>query len=301
MEDASLVEVPELGGAARRAGAQAVALVRAVESLETSYDAWLELRSAYSQLQTRFAYERSRLEDQGQLLLGALRAAQPPGAAAALARPGAAGFQAELEARLAAAGAALEAQIAEADATLLAALGELRATIRERVEHRAKVVKPRLRLMLRSLPGERRILHAQRPGGDEAVVLLFVLSGRVPTRYGYLFDDSTDDVLRAPPTLYPEEGLAPDATRPTAQELRAILDRAPSVWPVKATLPMHLPPVNGATTLVRWVSRGPVIEAEIEDGPTFRNVLSRAEAERITGALLALKLEGRLEIELVAG
>jgi len=302
-EDASLVEVPELGSAAKRAGAQAVSLARSVESLETAYDAWLELRSAHAQLRARFAQERTRLEDQGQLLLGALRAAQPPaGTGDELVRPGdAAAYQVELEAKLAAARAALEAQIAEADASLRGALDELQATVRARVEHRAKLVKPRLRLMLRTLPGERRILHAQRPGGDEAVVLLFVLSGRVPSRYGYLFDDSTDDVQRAPPTLYADEGVTADATRPGVPELRAILERAPAVWPVKATLPMALPPVGGATTLVRWLSRGPVIEAEIEDGATFRNVLSRTEAERITGALLALKLEGRLELELVAG
>jgi hypothetical protein len=50
---------------------------------------------------------------------------------------------------------------------------------------------------------------------------------------------------------------------------------------------------------MRWVARGVVLEAEVQDGEVFRNQLTRDEAERITGLLLANKLAGKLELELV--
>lgn len=67
------------------------------------------------------------------------------------------------------------------------------------------------------------------------------------------------------------------------------------VWPVKGMLPMALPD----ETWLRWISRGAVLEAEVQDGDGFRNVLTHTEAERITGLLLSHKLAGKLELELV--
>ena len=65
--------------------------------------------------------------------------------------------------------------------------------------------------------------------------------------------------------------------------------------PVKGMIPLALP--DGGW--MRWVSRGAVLEAELLDGAAFRNVLSAAEAERVTGLLLAHRLAGRIELELV--
>jgi len=53
--------------------------------------------------------------------------------------------------------------------------------------------------------------------------------------------------------------------------------------------------------LVRWLERGAVMEAEVADGDGFRNMLTVHEAEQLTGALLSLKLDGRIELELVRG
>jgi hypothetical protein len=148
--------------------------------------------------------------------------------------------------------------------------------------------------MVRTLPGDRRILHLRRPSPDDAVLLLFAMTGRCPTRYGFLFDDSTDDVLLAPPALYAEEGVV--HVRPRPAELVAELEPRAAFWPVKGALLVVRP---GLT--VRWLSRGAVLEAEVADGDAFRNLLSREEAEQITGVLLSLKLAGALGLELVRG
>jgi hypothetical protein len=53
--------------------------------------------------------------------------------------------------------------------------------------------------------------------------------------------------------------------------------------------------------LHRLRQRGAVIEVEVADGDAFRNVLTATEAERLAGALLRLKIDGRIQLELKGG
>ena len=76
---------------------------------------------------------------------------------------------------------------------------------------------------VRTLANGRRIVHLGRPAHEEAPLMLFALSGRVPTRYGFLFDDSTDDPARSPPTLYADEGVKQGEVRPAAGALAALV------------------------------------------------------------------------------
>jgi hypothetical protein len=135
---------------------------------------------------------------------------------------------------------------------------------------------------------------------DDAVLLLYVLTGRIPSRYDFLFDDSTDDVTLPPPPLYPDEGVGFAETRPGAQALAQRLRDMGPVLPVKGYLPVWVPRGSGEE-LFLLRERGPVMEAELLDGDGFRSVLEREEAERLAGHLLRLKLEGRIELELGAG
>lgn len=290
-----LIEAAELGPDAVVIGARALARARSVETLEVAYEAWLELREAHAAAQRRWREERERLRQQGTLLLGAVKAAgaTPEGSEAALAPAHPlAGFLAEAKGKLATAERDFEQRAREANEAYLGQLDQLRGELLSRVERQAAVMRPVFRLAVRTLPGERRILHAHRLGADESVVALFALTRRIPSRYDFLFDDSTDDVQAAPPVLYPDEGVT--SVRPSAPELIATLAAARDVWPVKGMLALPL-----GAGWVRWISRGAVLEAEVLDHQAFRNVLTAAEAEQVTGLLLAHKLAGRIELELV--
>ena len=142
---------------------------------------------------------------------------------------------------------------------------------------------------------------AERVSPDEAVLLLYALTGRIPSRYGFLFDDSTDDVMQPPQPLYPEEGVSPEQTRPDAAALRALVEAAHSVLPVKGFIPLQVPRADGGHDFVRLLQRGPVMEAELQDGAGFRSLLAREEGERIAGYLLRLKLTKKIELEISAG
>ncbi|MEW5737319.1 MAG: hypothetical protein AB1938_00245 [Myxococcota bacterium] len=306
----AIIEPPALEPDATRIASQAIALSRSLETIQSAFDAWDELRAAQARALQRLADERRRLEEEGELLVGAVRSVAdglpppPPSAPVPDALVAAADssavdhFLTEARRQLDDAKARLDAEERATAEAFARATIEVKATARSRLEARLRVAPPRVRLVPRTVGADQRILHLERPGPDDAVVLFLAFTGRIPSRYGAPFDDSTDDVFTGPTTLYPDEGVPADEARPSAMRLRLLLDAQPEVWPLKGYLLLDLVAPDGTRRFVRWLSRGPVMEAELEDGPTFRNVLSREEAEQITGALLRLKLAGRLEIDL---
>lgn len=273
------------------------------ETLEAGYEVWEELREHHGAALARLADERRKLSLQGEFILGTVRAARDGSAAApapegstalAVQGNGLDDYLNEASRKLEQAKKELEAAASASAAKWQEAFAMVRAELRGRVQRQLTLVKPRLRLRLRALAGDKRILHLDRVGADEAVLLCFLFTGKLPSRYGFLFDDSTDDLRETPPTLYAEEGVLPAHVRPDPHALELLLDAKSEVLPLKGMLPMRLP------MMLRLLERGPVMEAEVADGVVFRNVLSREEAERVAGHLLKMKLDGWLELELLA-
>jgi hypothetical protein len=288
------------------AGDGALERARSLETLEAAYDAWLELRLAHGAARLRFQSERERLGQQGSFLVGAVRAAglEPPGPEAGALVPapgGARDFLREAEEKLARTREALDTEEAASEAHFQEAFAELRATLKARVQRYRSTAPPHLRLLLRKVGATRVILHVERVRADEAVLLLDLFVGRLPSRHGFLFDDTTEDVRLPPAPLYAEEGVAAADIRPDAQGL-AVRVRAPGeVLPAKGFLPLFVPRPEGGEDFFRLLQRGPVMEVEVAEGQAFRNVLSREESERFAGYLLRLKLLGKLELEVEAG
>ncbi|MDC0715159.1 hypothetical protein POL68_42315 [Stigmatella sp. ncwal1] len=293
----SVAEPPEAPG-------DVLVRVRGVETLESAYEAWLELKAEHGATRARFQEERERLEQQGSFLVGAVRAAglEPDaGAASALAPVGGEGFLGEAQARLSERRAHLERQEADAERRYQASFSEIRATLVDRIQRFLEATRPRLQLLLRKVDAQRTILHVARVGGDEAVLLCYLLAGRIPSRYGFLFDDSTEDVSLPPPALYADEGVPPEGVRPGAAQLEERLRAPGEVVPLKGFLPVFVPRPGGGETFFRLLQRGPVMEVEVAEGAAFRSLLAREEAERFAGHLLRLKLAGKIDLELEAG
>ncbi|WP_317987938.1 hypothetical protein [Hyalangium gracile] len=286
-------------------GAHSVlARLRSLEHLETAYEAWLALKLEHGTARLRFQEERERLDQQGAFLVGAVRAAgvEPkPGSQPGIMPAGADTFLRGAEARLSQAREELARKEAESESFYQQAFAEIRTTLSDRVRRYLDGSRPRLHLLLRKVGATRSILHVARVGGDEAVLLCFLFSGRIPSRYGFLFDDSTEDVALPPAPLYPDEGVTPRDTRPEPAALEARLGAPGEVIPLKGFLPVFVPRPAGGEDFFRMLQRGPVMEVEVADGAQFRNILSREEAERFAGHLLRLKLEGKLELEVEAG
>jgi hypothetical protein len=309
----SLIDKLNAGEKAHPDGASAseTALERLaiIETIEEAYEAWRELIDEHAAIRTRYQQERERLEREGAFLLGAVRAAgQDPSAAQnggnpnALAQPGGlSSLIADAEAKLNRARSALEEEIAAQEEAFEAAFAKVKAEIRARVERYGEGMKVGLKLLIRPVGATRNILHVERLSPDESVLFLYALQQTIPTRHGFLFDDSTDDVGLSPAPLFPDDGVDLSYTRPDAPALRARVEKpGQQSLPIKGFIPVFVPKPNGAD-FFRLLQRGAVMEVELEDGPGFRNVLSREEGERFAGHLLRLKLAGKLELEIVAG
>lgn len=288
-----------------REGSEAVlARLRSLETLETAYEAWLALKLEHSAARLRFKEERERLDQQGSFLVGAVRAAgvEPrSGSEPGLLPTGADSFLRNAEAKLAHAREELARKEAESEAFYQKGFDEIRTTLTDRVQRYLASSRPSLKLLLRKLGVTRSILHVARVGGDESVLLCFLFTGRIPTRYGFLFDDSTEDVSLAPAPLYPDEDVDMQGTRPDATALAARMGAPGGALPLKGFLPVFVPRPEDGEDFFRLLQRGPVMEVEVADGATFRNILSREESERFAGHLLRLKLEGKIELEIEAG
>lgn len=286
------------------AGKDALARLSIIETLEEAYDAWGELREEHAAVRARYVEERARLEREGAFLLGAVKAAGYAGAGpstAALAqRDGLSKLVAEAEEKLSRARAALEDEIAAQEQAYARAFERVKAEIAARVKRYAEGVKLNLKLYIRPLGATRNILHLDRLSPDEAILLLHSLHGAIPTRHGFLFDDSTDDVSQPPPPLYADEGIGEKQTRPGAVELRARMEAGKTALPLKGFIPVFVPNPAGKPDFFRLLQRGAVMEVEVQEGDSFRNMLSRDEAERFAGHMLRLKLSGKAELEIAA-
>ncbi|RKH86384.1 hypothetical protein D7Y21_21130 [Corallococcus sp. AB045] len=282
----------------------ALGQLRALETLESAYDAWAELKRGHAASVIQFREEQARLTQQGSFLLGAVRAAgmdsgsatpglQPQGAAS--------DFLRDAESRLARARDAVSQREAESEARYQAAFTEVRTTLLDRVQRYLQRSQPHLTLLLRRVGAERSILHVARVQPDEAVLLCYLLTQRVPSRYGFLFDDSTEDLSLPPAPLYAEESVASDAVRPDAPGLLRVIDASTDVVPLKGFIPLRVPRPGGGEDFFRLLQRGAVMEVEIADGPDFRSILTREESERFAGHLLRLKLEERIGLDIEAG
>ncbi len=275
----------------------ALARVRRLETIDSAYAAWAQLLSERRARVAYFEAEYRRIDEQGSLILGAVRTANSVAKGLEGPESGLELFLTDSRAKLEALRSGLAATEAAERASFDQAIIEISSALHTRIEQRAKVLKPVLRVMVRAMPAGQRILHAERLSTDDSIALFFVLTGgKIPSRYGYLFDDSTDDPTAVPPWVYPDEGVI-DA-RPPPATLAALLGARNEVWPVKGMIPLWLP---GERRMARWLQRGAVMEAEVADGDGFRNLLSTDEAERLLGLMLSLKLAGTLELELSQG
>lgn len=286
----------------------AVRSAEASETLEAAYEAWASIRAVRQGARAHVALERRRFEDQGDLLLGAVRTATNRLPAAVLGVGGelttnSSPNESDVDALVSRAAVqmqtakqALASEEQEVEAAYVSARNDIVKLIGARVDRVLKHARPGLRLMVRSLPEDRRILHATRMGPEQAIALLRLLTGRIPSRFDFLFDDSTDDARLEPPNLYIDDENTLGTVRPSPDALWAALESWSDIWPVKGMLPFAID-LRGQRQWVRWLQRGPVMEVEVGDAAGYRNVLSKEEAEHIVGALISLKLAGRLDVE----
>jgi hypothetical protein len=286
-----------------------------VETLAEAY-LWLdEVRLAHAAFLVARTERTQKLEARARYVLGSLDAAKrfldPPQAASTAggAEPGDALAERAPEdplitmaektrTELDAARAELDAW-AEAEAKRFEeAFAAAETAIVERTEAYLAHHRPRIRVEVAQIAGGRCIVHLDRPGDDEAVLLCHRLAGRPPTRHDFLRDDAVEAADGTVHLAAREHGVDPEAVSAGGAEAEDALARPADgrLIPVRAHLPVVPPGLDWPRLRLRC--RGPVLELEArERGAPYGHLVSAEEAELLTGYLVSLRARGLLDVD----
>ncbi|MGC4114290.1 MAG: hypothetical protein QM765_06675 [Myxococcales bacterium] len=290
--------------------AEALARARG-ENLADLYDAWRDLLIAQASAAAARSREAEALEVRAQMLIKSVESARalslgaPVGEekpkkgkktggkkkvaakpdAAALAVAGAAsaadplaGFIAESQKELDASRKALSARTTDEERFFASELAQVKERLRARASSLLVSHQPRLEVRVQPVGKERSLVHVTRPEPQDLVLVAFLLSGKLFTRFDAFFDDSVDELGLEPARFYAEEGN-PTVRFDRIEDEEALLFDPQRVFvPAKGMFAFQAP--GHAFPRFRLMNRGPVLEAEARDqGGAYENLMPRASAE----------------------
>ncbi len=293
---------------------EALVRARAAALLEDLYDARGRLVRASQALAAERAQEIARIERKSEIFLNSVATAralaqgdsaaphQAPGARAApiekrAADPYAA-FLGSAERELAAARAQLDARAAKERELFTAEIARASDAIARCAQSMLAVHAPRAALSIQTVGRTHAVAWMDRPTPDDAVLLCYLLSGRLPTHYDALFDDALDDLALVPATFFAEEGFV---ARPSSDDEAEALCQQPdrAFVPFKAMIPFRLP--DRDFPRLRFVNQGPVLQLVAREARgNYESLMPLATAEAVAGLLIRLQVEGRIALEFKA-
>jgi len=185
------------------------------ETIGAAYQAWEALRSQYKAATQSHAQKSASLRLHGEFVLGAAQQAQAKvfgeNAAAPTALSSGARFVEQSRQHL----SELSQMWADAQTQMRRsfeqASQEIEQEIVRRVDRTLQAAPPKLCLTIHYLSQERCVLQFERIDELTSVLLSRLISGKVPTHYAFLFDDSVSQAGEAAEVLYenaPTEGPA---------------------------------------------------------------------------------------------
>lgn len=289
--------------------ASALAVALESESLQALFSAWLELRLQRAQVLAQNARELDQLDQRAQLVLKAVEAARnlPEAAVAPKKRTkrskasklpalpdGLAEFHRQAEAELANARKDLRQRM-EAEARETTKLeARVRRALLARADQHLAIHKPRIQLTVHPVGKAQALLEVAAFGDEDAVLLMRLLSGKLPTRWGFFADDAVEDLARGPARLYPDEGNA-ELWPAHAEAEDAILFPGGDFVPARQQIPFAI--AARAFPRFKLVHHGLIAQVEARhDGEPYSHLLRREDGELLAGYLLRLRVAGKLEL-----
>lgn len=288
---------------------EALVRARAATLIEDLYDARGRLLKAREALAAERERERARLLSQAEIFLRSVTSAREQGArvpapgedAAGLRKEGAdpyAAFLDKAKAELARARDGLDARGVQEEAFFAAEIARVSDELAGRVRALLDRHAPRVAFSIQPVGSAHAVAWMERPSPDDAVLITFLLSGHLPTRYGALFDDAIDALDLAPATFFAEEGFA--ARPATLDEADALcLSEGRLFVPFKAMIPFRLPDLDFPR--LRFVNQGPLLQLVAREvGEDYAPLMPIATAEAVAGRLIRLQVEGAIALEFKA-
>jgi len=267
------------------------------ETVGAAYQAWEALRSQYENATQSYAQKSAHLKWHGEFILGAAwqahAAVQQENAAAALLTSAGIEFVEQSRQRLSDISQMWEHAQSQMRHCFERASQEIEQEIVRRVDNTLKSVRPKLHLTIHSLAQERCILQFERIDELTSVLLSRLISGKVPTHYAFLFDDSVSQLESAADVLY----TGASTQQPPWPFIRELIDdkeRLSAPW--KGQMPM----VYEGDVLWMLKQKGAVLEVEqaAMKEAQASPLLEVAKAQWLVAHFLRWRHEGKIELKL---
>jgi len=269
------------------------------ETIGAAYQAWEELRSEYAKATQSHAQKSAYLTMHGEFILGAAQkmhaqealgenAAAPVGL---LASPGGQLIEQSRQ-RLSEISQMWASAQLHMRRCFEQASREIEQEIVRRVDKTLAAVRPKLSLAVHHLGKERCILQCERISELDSILLSRLISGKVPTHYAFLFDDSVSQVEVAE-ALYADE-TTEQPPWPRIRELLGDKEKLSAPW--KGQIPI----VHEEELVWMLKQKGVVMEVEqaaMEEAQASP-VLEVSKAQWIVAHFLRWMHEGKMDLRL---
>ena len=277
------------------------------EYLVDLYEGWRGLLQARAAAAAARAREAGQVDVKAQTLLNSVESAreqtQP---AAGPAEPGLAradplaDFVAGAHRELDAVRAALALRADEEERFFAQQIDAVKERLAQRADSLLAHHRPRIEVQVQPVGKDRSIVHLARPEAQDLVLFAYLLSARLFTRYDAFLDDSLDSMGMEPPRFFAEEGNANTRFERIEDEEAFAAEPGRVFLPVKGVIYFRV--AGHDFPRFRLTNRGPVMEAEARDAAgAYEHLMPRPSAELLTGLLIKLKIDGRVDLVLKIG
>jgi hypothetical protein len=267
------------------------------ETIGAAYQAWEELRSKYANATQSHAQKSAALKLHGEFVLGAAQQAQAEvfqkNAPAGLSPSGVGESRQRLE--------SISQMWIDAHSQMSAcfekASQEIEQEIVRRIDKTLLAVRPKLRLSIHHIGQEHCVLQFERIDELTSVLLSRLVSGKIPTRHAFFFDDSVSQAGGAAELTYAELPACAPIQQPPWPFIRALVsDEARLSAPWKGQIPI----LCEGDVLWMLKPKGIVMEVEqvsMEEAQASA-VLEVAKAQRVVAYFFKWMHEGKMELQL---
>ncbi|MCL2011359.1 MAG: hypothetical protein FWG75_01015 [Cystobacterineae bacterium] len=174
---------------------------------------------------------------------------------------------------------------------------EIEEEIVRRIDKTLKLVRPKLHLTIHHLGKEHCILQFERMGELDAVLLSRLLSGKIPTHYAFLFDDSVSQLNGMADVVYAEKPFEPSSLASPWPLIHSLMgDKSALSAPWKGQIPLLY---EGG---VLWMLKQKGIVMEIEQVEVAKGqateLLEVAKAQWMVAHFFRWMREGKMELQL---
>ncbi|MBZ0253610.1 MAG: hypothetical protein K8I02_09755, partial [Candidatus Methylomirabilis sp.] len=141
--------------------------------------------------------------------------------------------------------------------------------------------------------GKAAIVQTGEISRDDAVLLVYALTGKFPTRHDFFDDEAVLDAAQGVSRWYGNEGVPRAVIEDEDRADAEILSPARRVLPIRTFIPLPLPKASGPR--FRIVCQGAVGELESRrKGASYGNRVPTKDLELLSGYLISLHVGGKI-------